>query len=315
MKIKTRLKMVCAATWIITAVLCGTVNATVIDKIVAIVNSDIITLVELNKEAGPYLDRIEKAGYPPEKKEEMAGQIRADLLNVLIDRSLTQQEAKRYSISVSEGEVDAAVENFKSSRGISQAELEAGLAKEGMTMAAYRETAKKQILQSKLINHAVKSKVVITDMDVKTFYDTHSKDFAGTKKYHLRNILNTDESLMTELHQKLKQGGEFSGLARVSSMAPNASDGGDLGMFDISNFSEEIKKQISHLKKNQFTDIISTAQGFQIFYVEDILIDGNKTLEQARDEIYERLYREQVETKFKTWLESLKEQAHIVIKL
>ena len=315
MKIRHPLKTASAVLCLTIALLIGSVHATVIDKIVAIVNSDIITLVELDREAAPFLKRLEMSGYTPEKKEELAGQIRQDMLNLLIDRSLTQQEAQRFNITVSESEIDEAVETFMSSKGLTREALEKGLERDGITMAVYRENYRKQILQARLINHAVKSKVVITDADIKTYYEANAEAFEGTRKYHLRNILNRDAELMSEIHQKLTQHTRFTLLAKKHSKAPNASDGGDLGMFDISNFSEDIKKEISGLEKGEFTKVIATSQGFQIFYIEDVTIEGQKTLEQAHDEIYDRLYREEVETKFKTWLESLKKQAHIELKL
>lgn len=291
------------------------VSAKVIDKIVAIVNSDIITLVELNNESAPYLSRIEQGDYTQEQKSEMIRQVHEKVLNLLIDQSLTQQEANRYNISVSEIDIDAAIENFIAAKSIHLENLDRMLAQEGLTMETWRESFKKQILQSKLINHAVRSKVVITESEIEAYYNDHLDDFAGIRKYHLRNILSTDKNQIEEIYKKLEQNIKFTTLAKKYSMAPNASDGGDLGVFDITSFSEEIKSKISDLKKGKFTGIISTAQGFQIFFVQDIISEGDKTLEQAHDEIYDRLYMEQVEIKFKTWLKSLKEKAHIEIKL
>lgn len=290
-------------------------SAEVIDKIVAIVNSDIITLVDVNNEASPYLTQIDKSGYPESKKEQMRKEIHEKVLGHLIDRTLTRQEAKRYGIEVSENEIDAAIENFTKAKAVSTEELKAVLEKEGLTLEAYRQTLKKQILQSKIVNHAVKSKVVITDSEIGAYYDKHAQEYAGVQKYHLRNILETDENKIGEVYQKLKNKSRFSILAKKYSIAPNAPDGGDLGVFDISNFSDEIKDRISKLKKGQFTEIIRTAQGYQIFYVEDIVIEGNKTKQQARDEIHDLLYQEQAQKKFESWLESLKKQAHIEKKI
>jgi peptidyl-prolyl cis-trans isomerase SurA len=69
------------------------------------------------------------------------------------------------------------------------------------------------------------------------------------------------------------------------------------------------------LKEGEYSRVISTNQGFQIIYVEEILDSGGKTLEQARDEIQDILYREQAEEKFARWIESLKKNAHIRIML
>ncbi len=79
--------------------------------------------------------------------------------------------------------------------------------------------------------------------------------------------------------------------------------------------NEDIKNNISKLKKGEYTDIMNTPQGFQIFYVDDIMLDGHKTFVEAEDEIYGLLYNKEVELKFETWLKSLREKAHIKMML
>ena len=61
----------------------------------------------------------------------------------------------------------------------------------------------------------------------------------------------------------------------------------------------------------QVTDVIETGRGFQIFLVEDIVVEGRREYEQVADEIEERLYQELEEKQFQSWLETLKENAHI----
>ncbi|MCK5695015.1 MAG: SurA N-terminal domain-containing protein [Desulfobacula sp.] len=300
---------------IISVSFCWTVSADMVDRIVAIVNDDVVTLVQLNKETSPYIKNIGSSEYSAEKKKEMVQTINKKILNALVDQSLTQQEAKKYHINVSDIEIDNAVENVKSSRSLTQEEFEKALEKEGLILKEYRENVKKQILQAKLINHAVKSKVIITESEIKKSYEANMEKYSGKKKYHLRNILMGNEDEIKEVKKKLDKNKKFIFLAKKYSIASNASDSGDLGTFDISNFSKNIKDSISTLNKGEYTNGISTAQGFQIFYVEDIVIEGVKTLDQAYDEIHATLYNEQVEKNFKTWLESLKKKAHIKIML
>ncbi len=294
---------------------CGSISAEVIDRIVAIVNNDIVTLVQLSKETAPYIEKIESSGYSEEKKNEAVKQINNKILMAMVDRSLTQQEAQKYRITVSDTEIENALENIKKERSYSQEEFENALKKEGRTIKEYREDIRKQILQSKLINNAVKSKVVVTESEIKKYYDANAKKYSGQKKYHLRNILMDNEDGLKQIRKKLDAKEDFSGLAKQYSLLPNASEGGNLGLFDINNFSENIKEIISGLNKGDYSNVISTTQGFQIFYIENIVLDGNKTYEQAHDEIQENLYNEQVKKKFETWLESLKENAHIKIML
>ncbi len=294
---------------------CGSISAEVVDRIVAIVDNNIITLSELSKETAPYLQNMKSSGYDEAKKEEAIKQINNKILAAMVDRTLTQQEARKYQINVSDEEVDNALENVKKAGSLSWEEFENALNQEGLTLKEYRENIQKQILQSRLINNAVKSKVIITESDIKNYYEANAQKYSGKKKYHLRNILMDKEDGIKKVLTQLDLKNNFSALAKQYSLSSNASDGGDLGFFDIQNFSENVKEIISGLNIGDYSKVISTPQGFQIFYVEDIVLEGNKTLEQASKEIHEILYNEQVEKKFKTWLESLKKNAHIKIML
>ena len=315
MKMKKRINWSILFLMMIYWIFSCSVSAEVIDKIVAIVDSDIITLVELNKETSVYRNKIEAEAHSDDKKQKMVQEINVKVLNALIDNSLTQQEAIKYRISVSDNAVDNVVKNMMESRSMSLEQLEKALDNDGLTLTEYRKNIKKQILRNKLINHAVKSKVVVLESDIKSYYENHKEDYSGQKKYYLRNILINKEDKIQEISSQLDAKKDFKELAKQYSIAPNAKDGGDLGLFDIQNFPDNIKTEIAKLKKGQFTDIIITPQGFQIFYIEDIVFDGGKTYDQARDEIHKILYNAQVEKKFKTWLESLKQNAHIEIML
>ncbi len=289
----------------------GLVSAEVLDRIVAIVNTDIITQVQLEKQAAPYVSRIEAEGHPEEKKKQMIEALKHKILDAMIEAALAQQEARKYQISVSDEEIDRAIADIKRSRNMTDADFEQALKKEGLTLAEYKEDFKNQILRVRLINHTVKSKVVINKADVQQRYEDTKERYAGVRKHHIRNILMDTEAKINRIKELLDENADFENLAQTYSMAPNADEGGDLGLFDISGFPEKIRDALFVLKKGEYTDVINTAQGFQIFYVEDIVMDGAKTMEEAYDEIHGILYKEQVEKKFKTWIESLKEKAHI----
>ncbi|MFH2057861.1 MAG: peptidylprolyl isomerase [Pseudomonadota bacterium] len=286
-------------------------KAEIVDKIVAIVNDDIVTLVDVQKGAEPYIKKITASGYSQDKQDEMIEKVNEDILNSMIEITLTRQEAERYGIVISEEEIDNVVENIKNRKSLTQKEFEEALGYEGINIVEFRENIKKQRLQERIINYAVNSKVVITESDIKHYYSANNQKYAGKQKHHLRNILMEDMEKISQIKQRLDENQSFIELAKQFSTASNASDGGDLGLFDITNFSKEIKESISKLNKGQYTDVITTAQGFQIFYLQDIVLEGNQSYEQASKEIKEILYQQLVEEKFKTWLETLKKNAHI----
>ncbi len=293
----------------------GSAKEAVIDRIVAIVNNDIITLSELNDATRPYKEQIAASDKSRADKKEMIRSLERDILDKMVDRTLTRQEAAKHNIIVSDADIQSAIENFKKQNNLDQKGLEKGLEAQGITYAEYQDRIREDIMQSMLINRAVRSKVIITQADIETYYENHTDAFKGEKKYKLRNILLDTKQGIQDVVFRLEQGVSFQEAAQQYSMASNADEGGDLGVFDMDNFNETIRDAVLPLKEKQYSDIIQAGQGYQIIYVEEILETGGKTLDQAKDEIQDILYREQVEQKFADWIASLKENAHVKILL
>jgi peptidyl-prolyl cis-trans isomerase SurA len=290
-------------------------SAEIVDRIVAVVNNDIITLVQLNKAIQPYKLKIEASQTSADQQKAQIENLEKNMLKQLIDRSLTSQEAIKYNVNVTDKDIDQAINNFMKMNQLDQEGLEKGLAAEGILYKDYRLKMKEEILQSMLINRAVRSKVIITESDITTYYDAHKEEFAGIKKYHLKNILMTSETDLKGVEKKLGENTSFAQLAKEYSIGTNAQQGGDLGVFDINSFSENIKQGLLPLGKGEHSPILEIGQGYQILYVEDIILEGNKTIDQANEQIQNILYKEQAEKLFTDWIKSLKKSAHIKIML
>ena len=300
-------------------------GAELVDRIVAVVNNDVISLQELNQIIAPYAERIKESSYSAEEEKKMLFEIRRKILDQLIDQKLTDQELKKHSITVSEREIDRTIERIKEMAAITDEELRAELDAQGLTMTEYRERTKEKLLRRKLINLEVRSKIVITQEDIKAYYNSQRDAYAGEKKYHLRNIImsvppsatdSQKQSVLTEMEkvlEKLRQGEEFAELAKRHSQSSLASEGGDLGFFLLDEISPLLRQEIQNLEAGQFTPVIDTEMGYQIFFVEEIVEKPGKSLEDATPEITEKLYTQIVDRKYQDWLENLRTRSHIKI--
>jgi peptidyl-prolyl cis-trans isomerase SurA len=300
-------------------------DAIVVDRIVAVVNDDLITLYDLNKTLKPYEENIKALGYTPERERETLFKLRTDLLNRLIERKLTDQVIKRNNIDVSEEEIDSALERLKESRSLTDEDLRAGLAQQGLTLEEYRKNVKQQLLRNKLVNREIKSKIVITEDDIKIYYDAHREKYAGEKQYHIWNIFVrlpefADESIkgpalekMEAVITQLKQGRKFESLAAEDSDSPMDPKGADLGLYRLDELSPQLQKAVGVMKAGDFSPILKTDMGYQIIYVQQIAETDAKSLVKVKSEIQEALYNETVDNKFQAWLEELRKRAHIEI--
>lgn len=302
----------------------------VVDRIVAIVNQDIVTLSDLSRITSVYEKAIKDKKYPPEQEKELLFRMRKDAIDRLIEKTLTDQEVKRYGISVTDKEVDASIERFKEQGMITEDDFRKTLAKEGMTIEAFRADTRERLLRSKLVNAEIKSKIVITEEDIKKYYEKTTGSVDDGKKYHLFHILKSygessdqgDDSSaskadpkeeMDQIISRLKNGEDFSTLAKLKSESPTAESGGDLGLFPLADLSDEIKTSVESLNPGEFTDIIRTSQGYQIFFLKEIVSEKPKSYKESSPEIEEKLYNEIIEGKFKSWLDGLKEKSYIKI--
>lgn len=322
---RRRLPPVSVWVWmVVTAATAGFVGAQqseVVDRIVAVVNSDIITLYDLNRAFKPYEANIKALRYPTDKERQTLFQVRSDILNQLIESQLADQQIKHAQISVSQKEIDTTIERMKEARSFTDEQLREGLAAQGITMEEYRKEIESQILRTKLVNREVKSKIVITIEDIKGYYDSHQEKYAGDKKYYLWNLfvkasaVDKNEALkkMKSVALKLKQGSSFEALVSELNESSSAVKGTDLGLYRRDELSEELRAVVSKLKSDEFSEILETNFGYQIIYVQEIRDTEAKPIEEVETEIQQILYEEFVDNKYQGWLEDLRARSHIRI--
>ena len=297
----------------------------VVDRIVAVVNDEIITLFDLNKALQPYEANIEALGYSPEKKRETLFKLRSDLLNTLVDQKLADQQIKKNNIEVSTKEIDMAIERIKETRSYTDEDLRAGLAQQGLTLEEYRENLKQQLLRSSLVNREVKSKIVVTNEEIGAYYDAHRDKYAGETKYHLWNIAirysayatssekQTARGKMEAVLTQLQRGQPFLTLAKKTSIAPGMPEGADLGLFKLEELSSYLQDVVRKMRPGEYSPVLNFAGGYQIIYVEEALKTDPKAIADAKAEIQDILYNEAVNNRYKNWLSELRQRSHIKI--
>jgi peptidyl-prolyl cis-trans isomerase SurA len=297
----------------------------VVDRIVAVVNDEIITLYDLNDTLKPYEANIQALGYSSEKVRETLFKLRADLLNKLVDQTLADQQIKKNNLTISGQEIDMTIERMKESRSYTDEDLRAGLAEQGLTIEEYRENLKKQLLRGKLVNREIKSKIVITTEEIEKYYNEHIEKYAGETKHHLWNIFvrvsqMTDESQkqiafekMETVLSQLKQGRSFESLAAEAPGSPASPQGTDLGLYRLDELSTQLRNVVKDMKAGGYSPILENDRGYQIIYVQKILVTDPKSLSDVEAEIEDVLYNEAIDNRYNTWLSELRERSHIKI--
>ena len=293
------------------------------NRVVAIVNADVVTLYELDT-------RIkELTGMSPEvlkrKSEEQYVETRRKILQMLIEEKIAIEKIRELNIKVEPKEVDGAIERVKQDNNLTQEDLVARLKEQGQTYDHYRKTIKTELERIRLINYEVKSKIIIREEELKQYYDEHKDEFSTQGKVHLAMIFLKQEDPADETEsralqkearqiiQKIKAGEDFGKLARQFSKGPGANEGGDLGVFKMSELNKEMADTIKDLSSGEVGAPIIGPNGIQIIKVVEKDKGGEKSFDQVKNAIQSILYRKKLDQAYAEWIKELREKAYIKI--
>jgi len=308
-------------------------RADVVDRVVAIVNDEVITLSEVNEEGKIPLQRVAENA-PPAQLADALREVRQQIIEKLIEKKILLQEAEKAKISVTDEEVDAAFQRILEGNKITREKFQNELASLGMDEAQYRENLKSQVLSSKLVNLEIRSKVIIPEDRIIDYYDTHYTQRVGEGGYYLLQIGVSWDSApdggseavarskaaarkkAEEIRQLAVDGQDFRELARTRSDLPSAVDGGDIGILNENDMSTEMQNIVSRTKAGEISPIIETSSGYQFFKLlssQEGQIITKVPYESVKDEIHEILYQQEMEGRFARWMAEKKSKAYIKI--
>ncbi|MBW6484658.1 MAG: SurA N-terminal domain-containing protein [Syntrophobacterales bacterium] len=301
-------------------------EAGVADRIVAVVNDEVITLSDLNRAFEPFMARFE-AGYRGNERDKALDEAKRSILNSMIDNMLMEQEAKKTGISVPEGEIDAAIADIKKQRNLSEDQFRKLLEQEKLTPETYRKDVRRQMMRMQLIGRDIRSKVVATEGEIGDYYRQHREEYDGKESVRVRQILlfipkeaspEAKAKIRADLEairQRLLKGESFEELCAKFSQGPGAEEGGDIGYIEKGAILPEIESVAFALPLNKISDVIESPAGFHIIQITDRRGAGAKTIELVREEIKAKLEKEKMEKRFEEWLKELREKYNVEIRL
>lgn len=306
--------------------------AQLVDRVVAVVNSDVITMSEVNEEGAGYFKRLSDKA-PPAQLEDALTRARDEILDNLIDKKLIAHEAEKKGVKVSDAEVEAAAQQVLSNNNTTREMFDIQLAQNGMTYDGYLNSLRDQILQSKLVNYEVRSKIIITDNMILDHYDTNYTQHISEGGYYLMQMGfiwgkaggssseaaqyadKADARKRAErVHALVTNGQDFRILAQKFSDLPSAADGGDLGVFEKDDMAPYMRDAVLDLPPGSISEIVETPSGYQFFKLlssqnGNIIVQAS--FDSVKDAIRKKLYEEELAKQFEEWVANIKKQAYI----
>lgn len=300
-------------------------SARVVNAIAAIVNDEVVTLYEVNREAQPIIREAEKK----EPLDDAArSQIRRMALDRLVEKKLVEQKIRELNIKVSEEEIRQAIEDVKKQNSIpNQEALVAALANQGLSFDQYRSQLQEQIEKLKLVSMEVRAKIHVSETELREYYDANQTKYTEDESYRARHIFfkTSEKSPAEDIKRTMttalmvlaeaKSGKDFAELARNYSEDPAArKDGGDLGTFKKGDMQAELESTILTMKPGEVSELVYTPVGFHIIKLEERISGKLKPFEGLKAEIEEAIYRKKSEERFSQWSKDLRSKASVELK-
>ncbi len=308
--------------------LCVPVGAEVVDKIVAVVNDEIITLTEFNTAFEPYLKNIED-NYKGKDKEAIINQAKESFLKRLVDNLLIEQEAKKagMGIVIKDEEVMDVIRDMMAKKKSNMEDFKKNLAREGTSLESLKKDIRSQMMRIRLLRREIKSKVIVSDEEIGEYYNKNRQDYEGKEAVRLKQIFlaipakadkKTKAKIKEEagqLRKRVLAGESFELLAVKYSQGPGAAQGGDIGFIEKGTIIAAVESVAFNLPMEQVSEVIESGIGFHIIKVVDKKGAGLKPIAAVREEIKTKIEDEKLEKKYEEWITSIRKKSFIEIKM
>ncbi len=308
--------------------LCGLLSPgeAVVDRVVAVVNQEIITFSEVEKMSRSL--QVEIQTEDRLERRERVQEIFRKVLEKLIEEKLIDQEAKKSGVKVTSKEVEGAIEEVKRRHAVNQENFEKLLAAEGMTLEAFKKEMEKQILRGKVINWAVKVEPTAGEKELRDFYQKHIDRYRVNESYRISHILfpiPKDTSLeqgreirkrSQKVLERIKGGEDFGEMAlRYSEDPSSRKDRGDMGYFKRGELLPALEREALRLQVGEVSGVIRTEFGFHIIKLLDRKGNEPPPFEEVKEKVQADYYASEMEKAYLQFLSKLKEKSIIEIKL
>ena len=298
----------------------------VVDRVVAVVNEEVITLSEVDRVIAPFLKEAVKAEDRLERKEQL-NRIRRQALDTLIEEKLLDYEIKKAGMKVTPREVEAIVDDIKKQNKATQQDLEMALAKEGMTFEQYKTQIEKRILRTKLVQWSAKVEPQASEKQLRDFYEQNAERYKTPETFRPAHILfgipkeappekvQEVRKKCQEVLERIRKGEDFGEMALLYSQDPSAKERGDLGYFKKGELLPAFEKELNRLRVGEVGGIIRTEFGFHLIKLLDRRGGTPMPFEEAKARVQREYFESEMDRAVRRYITSLKEKSVIDIRL
>ena len=311
----------------------ASLRAEIIEQILVKVNGEIFTKSDLEqrqvaalRQKGQAIDLKSDPGNTQLRKalDDITPQILVDA----IDEMLIVQRGKELGYKLSDEQYKSVVDNIRKENKIETDEqFQAALKSENMTLADLRRNLERSMIVQRVQQNEVLTKIGVTDEEARAYYEAHKTEFTTPPTVTLREILvatpsdpkgvnvGADEAALAkaeEIRRRVTTGGEnFEKLAAEVSESPSKANGGLIGPLSVNDIAPDLRRMIEKMKPGDVSEPVRITRGYQLLKLETITATQVLPLDQAREQISERVFTDKRKAEFQKYIQKLRAQAII----
>ncbi|MFO7801846.1 MAG: SurA N-terminal domain-containing protein [Desulfovermiculus sp.] len=294
-------------------VMAGPAAGKLVNRIVAVVNGEIITLHELQTEIQGGVPGMDSEG-PENQKQAQAKRRR--VLEAMINDTLLKQQAERFEIQVSDAEIDNQIQQIQDENDLSQDEFEQAVREQGMDMDQYRQALREEIKKNRVLSNMVRQKVVVAEDEMRAYYQEHKEDYKQPKQVHLGIIVHPSKSRLEKVRQSIvSEETRFAEAADSVSQGPGADQGGDLGRYAWKDLKPKWREILKSLEPGELSPVFTLQGNYALLYLKQFTDKKVQPFEAVKDKIRQQLYAQKLEERYKEFMQGLRDKAVVNIRL
>jgi peptidyl-prolyl cis-trans isomerase SurA len=243
-----------------------------IDRIVAIVDNDVISHTELMEQIRTVRAQLRQQRISPPSERILQRQV----LERMVLEQIQLQLASEVGILVDDDNLNQAISGIAAQNNLSLSEFRSVLQEEGFDFAQFRENIRKEMILHRLRQQHVDNRISVTDQEVDNFLATQRRQGQGSDEYHLGHILiaapdaaspeqiQETRERSQAIYTQLKEGADFSQTAIASSDGQHALSGGDLGWRKAGELPTLFAEIVPQMRVGEISEPIRSGSGFHI---------------------------------------------------
>ena len=303
----------------------------ILEQVLVKVNGDIVTKSDFERMQVEFLRQrpeLQNVTADSPELQKAVAESTPQLILGAVDELLLVQRGRELGYVMTDENFKSVLDNIKKENKMeSEEQFQAALKAENMTLADLRRNLERQMIQQRVQQNEVLGKIGVTDEEARRYYETHMNEFTSAPSVTLREILvsvptdprgvnaaadDAAKDKAEEIRKRVTTGGEsFEKLATDASDSPSKANAGLIGPLSVNDISPELRKLIEAMKPGDVAELIRTQRGYQILKLEAMTSAETMTLEQAREQISERVFTDKRKAEFQKYLEKLRAQAII----